>query len=111
MATPVSHSGVVHSKEVGSHQGKFRIDEVLDRWEGYDPDVHCAGSFVVWDLVNSEKEKKEKEVIKTNRKKKGRIYRKNRKNLSEKESDSEESGVDYGRVREKTKLTRKRRER
>ena len=109
VATPVSHSGVVHNKEVGSHQGKFRIDEVLDRWEGYDPDVHCAGSFVVWDLVNSEKEKKEKEVIKTNRKKKGRIYRKNRKNLSEKESDSEESGVDYGSVREdKTNEKKKR---
>ena len=40
VATPVSQSGVVHNKEVGSHQGKFRIDEVLNRWEGYDPDVH-----------------------------------------------------------------------
>ena len=81
----------------------------MDRWEGYDPDVHCPGLFVVWDLVNSEKEKKEKEVIKTKRKKKGRIYRKNRKNLSEKESDSEESGVDYGSVREdKTNEKKKR---
>ena len=47
--------------------------------------------------------------MKTNRKKKGRIYRKNRKNLSEKESDSEESGVDYGSVRkDKTDEKKKR---
>ena len=46
-------------------------------WIGGRDMIVVFTSFVVWDLVNSEKEKKEKEVIKTIRKKKGRIYRKN----------------------------------
>ena len=54
---------LVHNKPLLPTQQKFLIEEVLDKnWNGYDEDVHVAGTYVAWDIADiSEKGKKEEE--------------------------------------------------
>ena len=41
----------VHNKPLPHTHQKFRIDEVVKQWDGYDEDKNSVGSFVIWDLA------------------------------------------------------------
>ena len=47
----------VHNKPLEPNQKKFLITGVLESittWLDYDPDLHCEGSFVAWDVDSTE---------------------------------------------------------
>ena len=61
---PTKPGDRVHNRELLESQRKFQIEEVLvTDWEGFNEDVHCAGSFVAWELEDTVK-CKENEVKK-----------------------------------------------
>ena len=65
---------IVHNKELLESQRKFLIVDVLDTtWEGFDEDIHTAGSFLAWNLEDAAIIV-EKEVEEDSKKKKKRKF-------------------------------------
>ena len=48
---------LVHNHTIPPNHGKFLIKTVFARraanWDGYDPDIHCPGSYVIWAHKNT----------------------------------------------------------
>ena len=48
---------VVHNHKIPEGHGKFLIISVFARralsWDNYDPDIHCPGSYVIWDMMKT----------------------------------------------------------
>ena len=87
----------VHNHEMGDNEQKFVIEEVIDMWSDFDPDIHSPGSFVVWDkdhaMLKGEEEgedMKEKEGEKMNEK--GDKKKGNKKGGAKKKSVNSKDG-------------------
>ena len=122
---PCEPGTVVHTKAMKSHQSKFLIDVVLDKWKDFDSDFHTPGSYVVWDRDQSEvkdvsaveEEEKEEKDDKKKKKRKGKKknekpgerFRKNIKRYTEIEDAEMTEEVDEeGEDSKKTRKARKR---
>ena len=46
---------LVHNKPIIGGYGKYLIREILDdTWDGFDEDLHAVGSYIVWEISQSD---------------------------------------------------------
>ena len=64
---PHGENTLVHNETIPPDSWKFHITSIFIRralkWNSFDPDIHCIGSYIIWKMVDTKKYNLSKELL------------------------------------------------